>query len=125
MILLLFFCIIIIIGIGVSIYYYVNYGNTPLKKQIIYGNYMDLSNRSQDITNLPVSVEALSINAIYPGCKRITLNNFDCPNGKFLMNGYIISGTYSSTGINNVISGEIIANESDNSIYKVTLSQYS
>jgi len=111
--------VLVIIIIGISLYYFlkpktINSGS----KTINYGTFTDLLNKNHIISELPVSIEANNINAEYPGCTRNA-----CPEGKFLLNGYITNKAGQHTALSNITTGLItVSNAESGNVYNITLS---
>ena len=98
-----------------------------------YGTYIDINKKTQTIDSLPVTFQAKTINALFPGCIPKPYFNpqnkapIICNKGMFT-----ISGQQNSDGgfitIDNVIAGKFSAtspNLSTNTDYSVTLKEAS
>lgn len=84
-VILLFLIVSIIIIVIVYLYY---------NKSGVYGNYTDTNNKVQPINALPISFNANTIDAIFPGCTPkpgFPANDprYTCSKGAFNINGFI------------------------------------
>ena len=95
-----------------------------------YGTYIDINKKTQTIDSLPVTFQAKTINALFPGCiPKPYFNPQDkapiiCNKGMFT-----ISGQQNSDGgfitIDNVTVGKFSATSSTNNDYSITLKKAS